>query len=62
MITVKIPPGWHRLRKGTILRKGDRFSPVGVPVVGGWLDATRIGLHGFKGLTYIRKSRNRPRR
>ena len=38
MKTPKIPPGYRKLRKGTILRKGDKF-----PAAGKWFRTMQVG-------------------
>jgi hypothetical protein len=56
---MKTPKGWRKLRKGTVIRKGDKYF---CPMTQNWWYSGNIGLKvGFtlSSHTYIRRTRER---
>jgi len=56
-LKIQIPEGWHRLRVGTKLRKGDKFYGE---VSEEWISLTTqlVSLNTMvSGITYIRKNK-----
>ena len=55
---MKIPKGWKKLRKGTVIVKGDKFfnSPKDI-CFSLWGLGERVGWNSGKPLVYIRKIR-----
>ena len=52
--TPKIPRGWRKLRKRSILHELDRWWRGDR-----WADVQRVGLKGFSSLIYIRRVKGR---
>jgi hypothetical protein len=58
MTTPKIPKGWRKLRRGSVVRKGDKFSDYAL--TNPWIDChftvgEKVGCRDFRGRTFIRK-------
>jgi hypothetical protein len=59
----KIPRGYRKLRKGTILREGDLFELLDES---GWVETVavgkRIGIKSYTDMPYIRRAARRGRK
>lgn len=57
---MKIPKGWHRLRKGTVIKEGDKFLLSQL----GWRPSLCVGFKvggTFAARFYIRRNRKGPK-
>lgn len=54
----QIPKGWRKLRRGTLIRRGDRCRWY-VPAAVGWreteCEGEKVGATAFTEVTYIRR-------